>query len=244
MAKFNKAATKTAKTFEGGKAFKRDPKSDLFLLAVTNMAGEDTFYESADARDERYRDLVHSVAVSDPEWMLRFVTWLRAEANMRSAAVVAACESVRARLDAGASGYGRQLIAAACQRADEPGEVLAYWTGRYGRALPKPVKRGVADAVARLYNEYSFAKYDSDVQGLPLRRRHRSRAPRRRSRQALAGRAVPARAGPPPQPGQPGAGGAAEADQRGRRCSALPAAERRGVAARRGRRAAPGRGRA
>ena len=163
MVKFNKLAARTTKTFEGGKAYKRDAKSDLFLLAVTNMVGEDTFYESADVRDERYRTLVHAVAVTDPEWMLRFVTWLRAEANMRSAAVVAACEAVRARLDAGASGHSRQLIAAACQRADEPGEVLAYWTGRYGRALPKPVKRGVADAVSRLYDEYSFAKYDSEA---------------------------------------------------------------------------------
>ena len=163
--KFNKAAKQTTATFEGGKAYRRDAKSDLFLLAVTNMAGEATFYESADTRDQRYRDLVHAVAVSDPEWMLRFVTWLRAEANMRSAAVVAACEAVRARLDAGATGHNRQLIAAACLRADEPGEVLAYWTGRYGRALPKPVKRGVADAVARLYTEYSFAKYDSDAKG-------------------------------------------------------------------------------
>lgn len=165
MVKFNKAATKSTATFEGGKAYKRDAKSDLFLLAVTNMVGEDTFYESADVRDERYRTLVRAVAVTDPEWMLRFVTWLRGAANMRSAAIVAACEAVRARLDAGAPGHGRQLIAAACQRADEPGEVLAYWTGRYGRALPKPVKRGVADAVKRLYTEYSFAKYDSDSKG-------------------------------------------------------------------------------
>ncbi|MBS2532531.1 TROVE domain-containing protein [Catenulispora sp. NF23] len=163
MSKFNKSPTDTTETFQGGKAYKRDAKSDLFLFAVTNMVGEDTFYEAADIRDQRYRELVHTVAVADPEWMLRFVTWLRAGANMRSAAVVAACEAVRARLDAGASGHSRQLIAAACQRADEPGEVLAYWTGRYGRALPKPVKRGVADAVARLYNEYSFAKYDSDA---------------------------------------------------------------------------------
>ena len=163
MVKFNKGTTVVTRTFEGGKAFKRDPKSDLFLLAVTNMVGEDTFYEAADVRDERYRNLVHTVAVADPEWMLRFVTWLRGAANMRSAAVVAACEAVRARLDAGAAGYGRQLVAAACQRADEPGEVLAYWTGRYGRALPKPVKRGVADAVSRLYDEYSFAKYDSEA---------------------------------------------------------------------------------
>ncbi|WP_425558511.1 TROVE domain-containing protein [Catenulispora subtropica] len=163
MAKFNKAQNDSTKTYEGGKAFARNAKSDLFLLAVTNMAGEDTFYESADVRDKRYRDLVHTVALEDADWMLRFVVWLRSEANMRSASVVAACEAVWARLQVGLSGSNRQLIDAACQRADEPGEVLAYWTGRYGRAVPKPVKRGVADAVARLYSEYTLAKYDSDA---------------------------------------------------------------------------------
>ena len=34
--------------YEGGAAFARDPESELFLLAATNMVGEDTFYERAD----------------------------------------------------------------------------------------------------------------------------------------------------------------------------------------------------
>ena len=59
-----------ALTYERGVGYSRDAESDLFLLAVTNMVGEDTFYESADVRDKRYRDLVHAVAVTDPDWML------------------------------------------------------------------------------------------------------------------------------------------------------------------------------
>ena len=168
MSKFNRAAVATRPaipTFEGGTGFARDPRQDLFLLAVTNMAGEDSFYESAGQRDQRFRDLVHTVALEDAEWLARFVGWLRGEANMRSASVVAACEAVWARLQVGLHGGNRQLIDLACRRADEPGEVLAYWTSRYGRALPKPVKRGVADAVARLYSEYSLAKYDGDSRG-------------------------------------------------------------------------------
>ena len=34
-------------THEGGTAFLRDAESELFLLAVTNIVGEDTFYERA-----------------------------------------------------------------------------------------------------------------------------------------------------------------------------------------------------
>lgn len=61
----------------------------------------------------------------------------------------------------GGQGANRRLITAALRRADEPGELLAYWQSRYGRALPQPVKRGVADAARRLYNERSLIKYDT-----------------------------------------------------------------------------------
>ena len=37
------------RTHEGGAAFARDAESELFLLAATNMVGEDTFYERAAA---------------------------------------------------------------------------------------------------------------------------------------------------------------------------------------------------
>jgi len=171
----------TGRTFEGGAGYARDAKSELFLLAVTNMVGEKTFYESADTRDTRFENLVHQVAIEDPDWTGRFIPWLRSEANMRSASLVAACEAVKARLDAwhavpagGAipvglwavhDGVNRRLIDAACQRPDEPGELLAYWTSRHGRKLPKPVKRGVADAAARLYSEFSLLKYDTASKG-------------------------------------------------------------------------------
>ncbi|PSK99377.1 TROVE domain-containing protein [Murinocardiopsis flavida] len=178
MAKFNRSGTRPAgsgpvtseqapsgRTHEGAPGFVRDTKSELFLLAVTNMVGEQTFYEAADERDQRFRGLVHAVAVDDPAWLHGMVRWLRTGANMRSAAIVAALEGAKARLDAGAHGHSRQLVDAAMARADEPGEALAYWTSRYGRAIPKPVKRGVADAAARLYTERALLKYDTDSKG-------------------------------------------------------------------------------
>ena len=59
MSKFNTTVTKTPSTttFEGGRGHLRDVRSELFLLAVANMAGERTFYESAEDRDQRYADL-------------------------------------------------------------------------------------------------------------------------------------------------------------------------------------------
>jgi hypothetical protein len=148
-------------THEGGAGWTRKPKSELFLLAVTNMVSENTFYEKADARDDRFEHLIFTVAQSDPDWLARFVPYLRNTMNMRSASIVLAAETVRANLINGKSGEipNRQIIASAIQRADEPAEMLGYWRNRHGRKIPQPVKRGVADAVARLYNERSFIKY-------------------------------------------------------------------------------------
>lgn len=174
MSKFNRTVTApvaspvktatvaTGKTHEGAPGFVRDARSELFLLAVQNMVGEKSFYESAGERDARYQSLIRQVAVEDPEWFAKFVAWLRGpEANMRSASLVAAAEGVKALLEAKSSVSKRGLISSALQRADEPGEMLGYWMNAYGRAIPKPVKRGVNDAIQRLYNEYGTLKYDT-----------------------------------------------------------------------------------
>lgn len=150
-------------THEGAPGHARDQKSELFLLAVAHM-GDGSFYESAPERDRRFCALVHGVAMADPEWMAGFIPWLRDGANMRTASVVAAAEAAKALLIDEKPG-GRKLIASALQRADEPGELLAYWHSRHGRVVPKPVKRGLADAVGRLYTEYALLKYDTASHG-------------------------------------------------------------------------------
>ncbi|MCC9308416.1 TROVE domain-containing protein [Kitasatospora sp. RB6PN24] len=165
---------RTTVNHQGGTGHLRDAKSELFLLAVSNMVGTDTFYESAGHRDDRYTALIRQLAVEDPRWTAELLNWLRGEGNLRTAAIVGAAEFVKARLDAGDKGTGtgepgapsnRAVIASVLQRADEPGELLAYWTSTHGRAVPKPVKRGIADAVQRLYHGKSLLKYDTDSKG-------------------------------------------------------------------------------
>ncbi|MGW5633962.1 TROVE domain-containing protein [Streptomyces sp. NPDC003832] len=193
MARFNTRAARPAvhspvtttgqrtHTAEGGIGYLRDAKSELFLLAVSNFVGQDAFYEKGGDRDDRYTQLIRQLAVEGPAWTVGLLGWLRGEGNMRSASLVGAAEFVKARLDAAAgasndlgaqfaieqqdAGWNRRVIAAVLQRADEPGEMLGYWTSKYGRRLPKPVKRGIADAVQRLYTERSLLKYDTDSKG-------------------------------------------------------------------------------
>lgn len=179
MSKFNKQDTRTAAgqapvttatrptgiTHEGRLGYTRDAKGELFLLAVSNLVSQDTFYERAAARDDRFTSLVHDVAIHDPNWMKAFITWLRNDGNMRSASVVASLEAACAMLRAEIP-FSRALIGAALQRADEPGEALAYWLAKYGRKIPVPVKRGIADGALRLYNEYALLKYDTASHGI------------------------------------------------------------------------------
>jgi hypothetical protein len=172
MSKFNRGTTAVAVkspvtseaqssgvTFEGAPGYAREAKSELFLLAVSHL-GEDAFYEKASARDARLAALVREVATEDPEWMAGFTGWLRGEAQMRTSAVTIAADGLKAMLDAGKPG-GRKLVTGALQRADEPGEILAYWRSKYGRKLPIALNRGIAGAVHKLYTEFSLLKYDS-----------------------------------------------------------------------------------
>lgn len=154
--------TKTQKpttvTHEGAPGFERKAKGELFLLAVTNMVGESTFYESGKARDERFVELIHKVTAKDPAWVASFVPYLRDTLNMRTASIVMAAEYVKA-----GGPNGRKVIASALLRAEEPSVLLGYWMQFYGKRFPQPVKRGIADAVQRLYDERSVIKWDSDT---------------------------------------------------------------------------------
>ncbi|MGW1748231.1 TROVE domain-containing protein [Streptomyces sp. NPDC002092] len=179
MARFNTKAARAQPTsrvtstgrvlrsYEGGRGRERDERSELFLLAIANFVSQQTFYESGADRDDRFARLVRRLAVEDPNWTAGLLGWLRGEGNIRTASLVGAAEYVKARLDAGATDgpSNRQVIASVLQRPDEPGELLAYWTATYGRSVPKPVKRGIADAVRRLYSGKSLLKYDTASRG-------------------------------------------------------------------------------
>lgn len=152
---------------EGSLGHRADARSELFVTAATSLV-EDNFYESASQTSARLSALASEVAVADPVWFGEFVNWLRNGANMRSASVLVAVSGAKAMLDAGVPG-ARGVISAAIARADEPGEVLAAWRSMVSRSLPSAVKRGVNDAIDRVWNEYAVAKYDSGSAAFSMR---------------------------------------------------------------------------
>lgn len=154
------------RTHQGGPGFLRDDKSELFLLAATSLdITADTFYEGGNARVARFVELIGQVAVADPDWTFEFLRWLRGPGNIRTAAIVGAVEASLAMLAADITG-SRAIISAVCQRPDEPGELLAYLLSRHGRKIPKPIKRGLADAAGELYSQRSLLKYDTGSHGV------------------------------------------------------------------------------
>lgn len=168
-------------TYEGANATARDAKGDLFVLAAGSFFGQDTFYERGNDRADRFRALVAVTTAQDPAWTARFLKWLRSEANIRTGAIVGAVEYARTiqaiQREAGEpaplheSWTPRAVVRSVLQRADEPGEMLAYYTSLYGRSVPIAIKRGIADAIVGhgvdkpLYTEYSALKYDTPSHG-------------------------------------------------------------------------------
>lgn len=146
-------------THEGGKAVCRTPKQELFLLSASFL-NEPKFYETAGEQASRIDELAEKVA-ADGEWILNLVKWLRGDGGLRTSAQVVAAACVHARLKLGidsGDGLNRKIISASIRRADEGPAVLAFYIDRYGRNVPKPVKRGVADALNRM-NESQYLKY-------------------------------------------------------------------------------------
>lgn len=155
------ATTTAAVNHEGRPAMSHDDKTELFVLGVGRFYGEESFYESGNAATKRYKELVRSVTKSDPEWVVSFLSWLRNEGNIRTAAIVGACEYVHA-----GGSNGRAVVRSVIVRGDEPAELLAYWINTYGRRLSQPIKRGIADSATRLFTERNYAKYDSLKRGV------------------------------------------------------------------------------
>ena len=156
----------TTKTYNSGAGFERDAKSELFLLGVSSF-NEDMYYESASLQMTRVKELVSKVLESDDgvAWLAGFTKWLRADANIRSMSIAIALVTAKTMLDQGVTG-SRSIVSNVLQRADEPAEAIGFWYTNYGRKLPQPVKRGIADAAKRLYNERSVFKYDSDSKAI------------------------------------------------------------------------------
>lgn len=157
-----------ARNHEGAPAYPLSPALELYAATAT-AALSDQFYEAADTRLARLRELI---ARSDPQFVARLAVYAREQLHLRSVPLVLAVEL--ARLHRGDSLVSR-LVARIVQRADEIPELLALYAQANGRTgvktlgqLSKQVQRGLALAFNR-FDAYQLAKYDRQGTAVRLR---------------------------------------------------------------------------
>ena len=144
---------------EGAAAFTLTPQVELYA-AVATAALSDQFYETADTRLQRLRELV---AKNDPLFVAQLAVYARESLNLRSVPLVLCVEL--ARLHRGDNLVSR-LVARVVQRPDEITELLAFYALANGRSgtkilhrLSKQLQKGLALSFNR-FDGYQLAKYD------------------------------------------------------------------------------------
>ena len=161
--RFNFFSRNTAPTVnhEGAPAFVLTPQVELYA-AVATAALSDQFYETADTRLARLRELV---AKNEPLFVARLAVYARESLHLRSVPLVLCVEL--ARLHRGDNLVSR-LVARVVQRPDEITELLAFYAQANARSgtkmlnrLSKQLQKGLALSFNR-FDGYQLAKYNRD----------------------------------------------------------------------------------
>jgi 60 kDa SS-A/Ro ribonucleoprotein len=146
---------------EGAPAYILTPQVELYA-AVATAALSDQFYETADTRLQRLRELV---AKNDPVFVAQLAVYARESLNLRTVPLVLCVEL--AQLHRGDSLVSR-LVARVVQRPDEITELLAFYALANARSgnkvlnrLSKQLQKGLALSFNR-FDGYQLAKYDRD----------------------------------------------------------------------------------
>ena len=153
----NKAADTV--NHEGAAAFTLTPQVELYA-AVATAALSDQFYEKADTRLVRLRELV---AKNEPLFVAQLAVYAREILHLRTVPLVLCVEL--ARLHRGDNLVAR-MVARIVQRPDEITELLAYYAQANERSgaktlnrLSKQLQKGLALSFNR-FDGYPLAKYD------------------------------------------------------------------------------------
>lgn len=161
--KFNKTPIELKVRNEaGGIAFKTDQKTELFLRVASCLVGEDKFYTPGNRADGELIDLIHKVAETDPEYILKLAYFTRTHLYLRSVPMLLLAEFANSK----AVGIpdSRKWVTSTIQRVDEMTELLAYQfgrnkqTGRKKSKVPMLLKEGIRKAFDK-FDEYQLSKY-------------------------------------------------------------------------------------
>jgi len=168
--KFNETkdsvAERTIKTnYEGGEAFKPDSaEMSLYKVTINNLL-EDTFYTEDEEQLEKVTKRFDAVADDNPEFALKLAAYARNEMGLRD---VSQLLLVLAANDERTKEYVRNYADRIMVRTDEPCTVVAIHDQLFGGTIPKPLKKGINDALHQ-WDRYQFDKYDNDNREVNIR---------------------------------------------------------------------------
>lgn len=152
--------------FEGGEAFAPDsPELGLYKVVINNLL-DDTYYESDEDSLQKVRTRFERCAEANPEFVLKLAKYARGykgedgEWQGMSLRQIPQLLLVLAANHEDTKPYVRDYAEDILYRADEPLEALAMQATLFGKTVPKPLKKGITDALHN-YDAYQFAKYDS-----------------------------------------------------------------------------------
>ena len=157
----------------GGIAFKANTKTELMIRVISSLISEDGFYKSGRALDNELINSIHTVAASDPAFILKLAKYARKDLYLRTAPVVLMGEFALSGKSSLVPGAYRS-ITNTISRADEITELLSYVMEQnsarqvYKGKVPMVVKKGVAEAFNK-FDSYNFAKYSAKDKDLTLR---------------------------------------------------------------------------
>lgn len=152
--RMNKKTKSTERTYEGGPAFKTTGMEALRRAVSSCFLWEDEFYEDGVSIAKRIQDLAMEVPIND---LADLAIEARTVMNLRHVSLWLANAVIDRRM--GSDFDTAAFLEKICQRADEPGEILAmYWkNGR--KPVPAAVKRGLGKALLK-FDEYQLAKWN------------------------------------------------------------------------------------
>lgn len=154
------------RTHEGAKATVGTIHQQLKRSVLACLLWEDTFYESGIEIATRITNLVKQ---SDPTYVGDLARQARGPYNLRHAPL----HLINGLIEAGKTNPEAreglaELIYDVCQRADEPGELLAlYWAGKK-RPLSSQLKKGLKMAFEK-FGHYQLARYANRESAIKLR---------------------------------------------------------------------------
>lgn len=173
MAKYNtsrKTNSNVTINYEGAKAYKNSPKRELLSLVSTCIL-QDMFYETADDRIERVKNLVKEISKKDSVFIAKLAAFARNELYLRTIPIILIAELAE---NHNGDDLLRRMVNATIQRPDEMTELLAYVKVKYGvdnlgsKAISKQMKLGLSDKF-HYFDEYQFTKYKGERKNVSIR---------------------------------------------------------------------------